>query len=275
MNSKASKVHGPSDASGGAPRANPGLESKGRRWLTLAAIGLLVWLLPATAWAFGGPGMRIWLPEAVSIYAPKVDHIFMVILWITGIIFVLVEGTLLWFLIRYRQRPGRTAYYIHGYVPAEVIWTVIPAFIVMYLAFSSQRVWSYIQGSPPPHQLEVEVKGEQFAWNVRYPGPDGQFETADDIETINQFHIPVGQVVLVRLKSKDVIHSFFLPQFRIKRDAVPGLTGRIWIQATKSGQFEIACAELCGLGHYRMRGYVTVESPEAFKAWLVETKAEQ
>ncbi|MBI3087324.1 MAG: cytochrome c oxidase subunit II [Candidatus Omnitrophica bacterium] len=219
--------------------------------------------------------MRWWFPEAVSTYGLQIDQLFSVILWITGVIFFLVEGALLWFLIRYRHRPGRTATYTHGSTAVEIIWTVIPAAIVVWLAFASQRVWSHIQGPPPPHQVEVEVQGEQFAWNIRYPGPDGRFGTADDVETINQLHLPVNQVVLVRLTSKDVIHSFFLPEFRIKRDAVPGFTGRIWLQATKTGQFEIVCAELCGLGHYRMRGFVTVESPEAFQQWLAATTAEQ
>ena len=88
-------------------------------------------------------------------------------------------------------------------------------------------------------------------------------------------HLPVGQVALIHLTSKYVIHSFFVPQFRIKRDAVPGLDGRIWLQPTKAASIEIVCAELCGLGHYRMRGFLTLESPEAFQQWLVQTKAEQ
>ena len=219
--------------------------------------------------------MKIWFPEGVSSYAPQIDQLFTVILVITGIIFLGVEAALLWFLIRYRRRPNRPAAYIHGNAKAEIIWTVIPALIVIWLAFGSQRVWSHIQGPPPPHQLEVEVTAEQFAWNIRYAGADGALHTADDVETINQLHIPMDQVVLVHLKSKDVIHSFFLPQFRLKRDAVPGLTGHVWLEATKPGQFEIVCAELCGLGHYRMRGFLTIESPDAFRQWLVQTKAEQ
>lgn len=219
--------------------------------------------------------MRWWFPPSVSTYGLDIDQLFRLILLITGAIFVLVEGTLVWFLLRYRHRPGRAASYVHGSTAAELIWTLIPALIVGYLAFASQRVWARVQGPPPPHQVEVEVQAEQFAWNVRYPGADGRFETPDDVETINQLHLPVGQVVLVHLKSKDVIHSFFLPEFRLKRDTVPGLTSRVWLQATRTGQFEIVCAELCGLGHYRMRGFVTVESPEAFQAWLAQTTAEQ
>jgi len=216
-----------------------------------------------------------WFPENVSTYGAQIDQLFFVILLVTGAIFLLVEGALLWFLIRYRHREGSPAFYTHGDRLVEIVWTVIPALIVIYLALSSQRVWSRIQGKPPPHRLEVEVNAEQFAWNIRYPGPDGTFDSDDDLETINQLHIPVGQVVLVSLSSKDVIHSFFLPEFRLKRDTVPGLTGHVWLEATKTGSFEIVCAELCGLGHYRMRGFLTVESPEAFQAWLEQVRLEQ
>ncbi len=244
-------------------------------WARLVVTALLVTLLPGSAWALGQGGARYWFPETVSSYGAQVDRLFLIILGITGVIFVLVEGVLLVFLIRYRHRRAQAAFYTHGNSLVEIIWTVVPAVIVAMLTFSSQRVWSYIQGPPPPHQLELEVTAEQFAWNIRYAGADGRLGTADDVETINQLHLPVGQVVLVRLRSKDVIHSFFLPQFRLKRDAVPGLTGRVWLQATKTGHYEIVCAELCGLGHYRMRGFVTIETPEAFQAWLKQAKAEQ
>jgi len=215
--------------------------------------------------------MRIWLPEAVTTTAPAIDRLFYLILWITGSVFVLVQAVLLWFLIRYRRRPGRRASYIHGNELVEVIWTAIPALILVFLTFQSQRVWSQVRGSPPPPDLEVEVQGEQFAWNIRYAGADGELNTADDITTINELHIPVQQTVLFHVKSKDVLHSFFVPQFRMKLDAVPGLTGRLWVSATTTGNFEIACAELCGLGHYRMRGFLVIESRAAFDAWLAET----
>lgn len=241
----------------------------------LTAAALLLAGAAEPAWAFGQGGARFWFPPAVSSYGAQVDRLFLIVLAITGAVFFLVEGALLWFLIRYRRRDGSKAAYIHGSTRAELIWTVIPALIVLYLAVASQRVWAHIQGPPPPHQLELEVQGEQFAWNVRYAGPDGALHTADDLETINQLHLPVGQVVLINLASKDVIHSFFLPQFRIKRDAVPGMTSRIWVQATVTGNFEIVCAELCGLGHYRMRGFVTIETPEEFRAWLAQVQQEQ
>jgi cytochrome c oxidase subunit 2 len=219
--------------------------------------------------------MQIWLPDAITTTAPAIDRIFYIVLWITGTVFVLVQGTLFWFLIRYRARPGRRAGYTHGNGLVEVIWTVIPALILVYLAIESQQVWSQVRGAPPPPDLEIEVTGEQFAWNVRYAGADGVLQTGDDITTINQLHLPVDQTVLFHLKSKDVIHSFFVPQFRMKQDAVPGITGRLWVLATKTGSYEVACAELCGLGHYRMRGFLIVEPAEAFQAWLAQQLAEQ
>jgi cytochrome c oxidase subunit 2 len=190
------------------------------------------------------------------------------------LIFVLVEGALILFLFAYRRKPGRPAGYTHGNHVVEIIWTVIPAAILIYLAFHSQQVWARVRGAPPPPDMEVEVTAEQFAWNIRYAGLDGQLNSPDDVTTINQFHMPVNKTVLIHLKSKDVIHSFFVPQFRVKLDAVPGLTGRLWVSATTTGNFEIACAELCGLGHYRMRGFLIVDPAEAFQSWMAGQIAE-
>ena len=243
---------------------------------TQLCIAACAWLLTqANAWAFGGSGVRVWLPEAVTTTAPAIDRLFYTILGITGVVFVLVQATLLFFLVRYRERPGRGALYFHGNNLIEIIWTVIPAIVLLFLTLHSQQVWSQVRGSPPSASLQVEITAEQFAWNIRYPGADGVLNTADDLTTINQLHLPVRQTVLIHLKSKDVIHSFFVPQFRMKLDAVPGITGRLWLSATKTGNFEIACAELCGLGHYRMRGFLTIESPEAFTAWLAQALKEQ
>jgi cytochrome c oxidase subunit 2 len=214
------------------------------------------------------------LPEDVSTYGGQIDGLFRLILWITGIIFVLVEALLVFFLIRYRRREGRVPKYTHGSNRLEVIWTIVPAVICVFLAILSRRSWADIKQTMPREAMNVEVTAEQFAWNIRYPGPDGKFETPDDVVTLNQFHFPVGRAVVVTLRSKDVIHSFFLPEFRVKQDAVPGMTTRIWFEATRTGNWEIACAELCGLGHFRMKGFVTVETPEEFDRWLAETARE-
>ena len=217
------------------------------------------------------------LPENASSYGAQVDQLFWVILWITGFFFFLVQGCLLFFVLKYRAEPGKKAAYVHGNTAVEVIWTIVPAVILLALTLASQQVWAEIRSPKlfPDTKVQVEILAEQFAWNVRYPGPDGIFETADDVTTLNQLHLPVGEPTLVKIRSKDVIHSFFVPEFRIKQDAVPGLPTQVWIKPIKAGQYEIRCAELCGLGHYRMRGFVTTESSEDFNKWLMETKANE
>src|SRR5215468_1411392 len=187
----------------------------------------------------------------------------------------MVELVLVFFLIRYRHREGRRALYTHGNNRLEVIWTIVPAVICVVLALLSRRLWADIKQRMPEDAMQIEVTAEQFAWNIRYPGPDGKLNTADDIVTLNQLHFPVGRSVVATLRSKDVIHSFFLPEFRVKQDAVPGMSTRIWFDGMRTGHWEIACAELCGLGHYRMKGFVTVETPQEFEKWLAEQAAGQ
>lgn len=219
----------------------------------------------------------MFLPESASTIGPKVDQLFWAIFWITGFFFLLVQVGLLLFTLRYRAKAGRTASYVHGNTALEIIWTVVPAVILLVLTVASQQLWVEIRSPShrPPTSQQVEILAEQFAWNVRYPGPDGIFGTEDDISTINQLHLPVATPVLINIRSKDVIHSFFVPEFRIKQDAVPGLPTQVWVEATRSGQFEIRCAELCGLGHYRMKGFVTTEPLIDFQKWLVEAKADE
>lgn len=214
------------------------------------------------------------LPEGVSSYSGKIDGMFHLITWITGIVFVIVEGLLLFFVFRYRRKEGRKAHYTHGNNRLEVIWTIIPALICVVLALLSRRTWADIKQNMPKDAMPIEITAEQFSWTIVYPGPDGRFGTADDIVSLNQLHFPVGRPVVATLRSKDVIHSFFLPEFRVKQDAVPGMSTRIWFDGMRTGHWEIACAELCGLGHYRMKGFVTVETPEEFDKWLASQAAE-
>lgn len=229
-------------------------------------------LAPAAA---GALPFWLHLPEQASTYAHEIDSIFHLIMWITGVIFVIVEVLLLYFLWKYRHREGRKAHYTHGNNRLEVIWTIVPALICVMLALLSRRIWTEIKERMPADALQVQITGEQFAWNIRYAGGDGQFATPDDIVTLNQLHFPVGRPVVATLSSKDVIHSFFLPEFRVKQDAVPGMKTRIWFEGNRVGNWEIACAELCGLGHYRMKGFVTVDTPENFQKWLAEQAAAQ
>lgn len=210
-----------------------------------------------------------WLPVNVSSYGAQVDSIFYVILWVTGIIFVVVEATLVWFAFRYRHRPGREAAHVHGNWKVEVVWTTIPFLIVIALGAMSWGPWSAIKSEArfPASGLELGVHAAQFEWTITYPGADGRLGTEDDFDKRNQLHVPAGVPVRVHLSSEDVIHSFFLPQFRVKQDVVPGMDLSTWFEATEPGVYELACAELCGTGHTRMKASVTVHTPDEFEAW--------
>jgi cytochrome c oxidase subunit II len=212
------------------------------------------------------------LPPGASTFAADIDRIYYLILIITGIAFVIVEVGLVWFIWKYRARPGQPARYTHGSVKAEVIWTAVPAVTVVILGLLSGGVWSRIKDADriPADAIPLAVRAKQFEWNVTYSGPDGRLGTADDFEVRNQLHVPVNRAVSVRLTSEDVIHSFNVPAFRLKQDAVPGMTIMAWFQATVPGEYELGCAELCGLGHYKMRAVVTVHSAEDYERWLGE-----
>ncbi len=219
--------------------------------------------------------MRWWLPDAGSTFAGPIDTMFLVILIITGIALVVVEVGVVTFMIRYRARPGRKAFYTHGSTRAEVIWTAIPAVTMVALGLVSNHYWVLMKNakSIPPNAIHIGVHGKQFEWQMRYAGADGKLGTDDDLEVRNQLHIPVNQPVAVELSAEDVIHSFFVPEFRVKQDAVPGMNILAWFQATKTGEFEIGCAELCGMGHYKMRARVFVHTPEEYQAWLTQQAA--
>lgn len=214
--------------------------------------------------------MHWWLPAQGSTFAGFIDTLFTVILIITGIAFFVVELGLIWFTFRYRARPGRRAHYTHGNVKAEVIWTAIPAVTVVALGIVSNHYWKIIKGrdSVPAGAYQIGVHAKQFEWQITYPGPDGVLGTADDFTLRNDLHVPANRPVEVHLSSEDVIHSFFIPVFRLRQDVVPGMAINAWFQATTPGEYELACSQLCGLGHYRMRAHVTVLTWDDFQAWM-------
>lgn len=211
-------------------------------------------------------------------------------------IFILWGIYFTYMLVKYRHKEGVPARYKHG----GVLWSFVPDIVVLVFELTliflyAIPSWSRIKMSVPPagKSLVLEVVAEQFAWSIHYPGPDGKFgrkdpklvnasnvlgldphdpAAKDDIVTVNELHIPVGKPTVFNLTSKDVIHSFFVPEFRIKQDAMPGMRVPVWFEPTMAGKFEIGCAQLCGFGHALMRGDVFVHSPEEFEAWLSEQK---
>ncbi len=238
------------------------------------------------------------LPEQASKHAAEIDnmlalvHIFMLILFVGWSIFFIFT------LIKFRQSKHPKANYeglknhMSNYVEFAVV--IVEALLLLMLAFP---LWAQRVGSFPLEEesVRVHVIAEQFAWNIHYPGKDGIFgkrdiglvssdnsigidrsdpAAQDDIITINQLHVPIDQPILVYLTSKDVVHSFALREMRALQDVIPGMEIPLWFTPTKEGKYEIACAQLCGLGHYRMRGFLTVESQEKYKNWLNENAPE-
>jgi cytochrome c oxidase subunit 2 len=214
--------------------------------------------------------MHWWFPSNASSYGGQIDSLFYVILYITGAVFVLVEATLLIFLVRYRRRADRKAAYVDGSTKAEIIWTTIPAVILVALALFSQPLWSKIKDSDtyPKDAARLGIEAKQFEWHITYPGPDGKLGTDDDFTKKDELHLVVNRDYVIDLTSRDVVHSLFIPAFRLKQDAVPGMHISVWVRPTRTGTYELACSELCGLGHYRMRAVVVVETPQEFNAWL-------
>jgi cytochrome c oxidase subunit 2 len=214
--------------------------------------------------------MMSWLPENISTYGGEIDSLFYLIYYITGATFLLVTVAMIAFLVMYRRKEGRRATYTHGNTTLEIIWTVVPAIILVVLSVMSQSTWAKIKNHVPPSNLEVQVTAKQFNWEILYPGPDGKFGTADDLSLENQLHVPVNKVVRVHLTSKDVIHSLFLPHVRFKQDMLPGRQIQGWFEATKPGKYEMPCAELCGFGHSGMKGWLYVHSPDEYEKWVKE-----
>lgn len=217
--------------------------------------------------------MLQWLPEDVSTYGHEIDSLFYLIYYITAVAFILVTVLMIVFLIKYREQPGRRAVYSHGNTTLEIIWTVIPAAILIVLSFMSVNTWAKIKRNVPPTDFEIQVTAKQFNWEVLYPGPDGKLGTDDDIKFDNDMHVPVNKVVRIHLTASDVIHSFFIPNLRFKQDAVPGRVIPGWFEAKKPGKYELPCAELCGFGHSGMKGWLHVHTAEDYQKWAAENLA--
>ncbi len=221
-------------------------------------------------------------PEDVSLHGWRIDRVIQYLDLVVTIAFGLVLAALIYFIFRYRARPGHAAVYDHGDKPVHIFATVCLGLLVFFsidmvienMSFHDLKevFWNFPQGSDV---LKVEIMPQQFAWNIRYAGDDGEFATEDDIVApLNQMHVPVDVPVVVQMSSYDVVHAFYVANLRIKQDAVPGNVTTFWFQTTKKGVYEIACSALCGIGHTNMRGFLTVESREDFERWLSELKAE-
>jgi cytochrome c oxidase subunit 2 len=222
----------------------------------------------AFIWAIAMPENRIWLPRDVSEHGHQIDHLFNFILVLTGLVFLATEVALVWFLWIYEGGTNKQpAKFTHGSHNLEVVWTILPAATLLFIAIYQMNAWADVKIRKPNMLPTVEVTGRQFEWRLRYPGKDGKIGTHDDIHAVNDLHVPLNEDILVDLKSMDVLHDFFLPNLRVKQDAVPGMAIPVWFRALEPGTYDLVCAELCGWGHYKMKGRLTVESREDFEAY--------
>lgn len=250
------------------------------------ALAVVMWLIPLVAIVVG---MRGWLPALASQHGAGIDLMLRYLLICAGGLLLVAHVALGYILWRFGGQP-RVSYRM-ATPRQERTWSFIPIVLMTLIAEGGVfviglPVWGQYYGASPADAITLDVVAEQFAWNIRYPGPDGIFgrtspnlitldnpigldltdpAAKDDRPSIGLMFLPVNRPARIRLHSKDVLHSFFLPFQRVKQDAVPGMTIDIWFIPTKTGDFEIACAELCGFGHYQMRGLLRVLPEEDFE----------
>jgi cytochrome c oxidase subunit 2 len=270
------------------------------------------------------PAMGWWLPQNISTFGGEIDYLFYLILAVTGFFFLLTEALLVYFMFKYAGVPTVRKLPMMSHTAErklELAWSIVPAAILLYIAIAQVSAWAdikYRSRMPQPDAAtqQMEISARQFEWRVRYPSPqrmsswEGNPQLAldfaahpheDDVWVVNQVHVWKNNKVLVHLTTRDVLHSFYQRELRLKQDAVPGKMIRVWFEATKANTrpfgdrwldggglddrgepkdraevWEIACAELCGWGHSKMVGRLYVhETKEDFLAWLKHAQAEQ
>jgi cytochrome c oxidase subunit 2 len=234
------------------------------------------------------------LPVQASTHAADLDHMTVLVHWLMFALFIGWGAFFVFVLVRFRQGANPKANYegAHGKVAKGIEIAVVVAEAILLLFYAIPAWATRVSEFPAESEaVVVRVVAEQFAWNAHYPGPDNRFgrrevsrvasdnplgldrsdpDAKDDIATINQLNLPVDRPVLVHLSTKDVIHSFGLYEMRVKQDAIPGLEIPVWFIPNRIGQYEIACSQLCGLGHFRMRGFVNIQSEADFRNFLAE-----
>ena len=211
------------------------------------------------------------LPAASS-FAADIDFVFALILLLVGFWFVVSEVVFFWLIFRFRKRDGQPAQYIGGELKSEKRWITIPHFLVLLcdvvIIVFAVRVWYDVKQDLPPAQETVRVIAQQWAWTFVHPGPDGKLDTPDDIAKVNELHVRNDTLYHFQLTSKDVLHSFSVPVFRLKQDAIPGRVITGWFLPDRPGQYDIQCTEICGIGHGLMPGRIHVETAEQHAAWM-------
>ena len=208
---------------------------------------------------------------AASTYAHWIDNVFILIAIMVGFWLIVAEATFFWLMFKFRARDGRPTQYITGEEKHLKRWITVPHFFVILcdivILTGAIWVWYNIKQVLPPADETFRVIGQQWAWSFQQPGPDGVLDTADDIRTVGELHVAVNTTYHFELISRDVVHSFAIPAFRLKQDALPGRTITGWFRANRVGTYDIQCTQMCGLGHGLMAGRIIVESAKDHAAW--------
>jgi cytochrome c oxidase subunit 2 len=259
-------------------------------------LGLIVWGLTVVICYFF-LGHYWWFPPPISQHGQAYDAQFNATLWVTGVIFFLAQIALGYVIIKFRDKGG-TAKYSHGNNVLEAVWTSATALLFIGLVLAGTRIWAAVHfDEAPADALRIEVMAKQFAWAFRYAGPDGKFGQTDlkqindqggnpfgidekdpagkDDITSASIKVPAGKPVLLLMRSRDVIHNFFVRELRLKQDIVPGMEIPFHFQADQIGVYEVPCSELCGLGHHQMRTTLEVMSEANFEKWKQEQAAQK
>ena len=220
-------------------------------------------------------------PEDISVHGHLIDELFGFTTILVAFFFILVCLVLFGFSYRYSKKRSPKAEYTHGNRKKQMLGAIFMGLFVFMaidmniVKMSNNDALNVFMNFPEEDKedvIRIEVLAQQWAWSFRYSGADGTFNTDDDIVTFNDLRLPIGKKVVLQMISKDVIHSFWIPNARRKVDAMPGRISRVWYEFTKAGVWDIACAEMCGTNHYKMAAKLTTYSPEEYKSWLAEAQ---
>lgn len=235
-------------------------------------------LAGAAALASPQPEVGFGLPRDASAEGHRIDWLIKVTAGFTTILFVIMCIWMAWAAIKHNDK--HKAEYDHGDSAKQVKFAASLSALIFFVVDGNLWVnstidvnkvfWNHSGAEAATNAVRIEINAHQWAWDIRYAGADGKFNTADDIVTLNDVKIPVDRPVLLQLASTDVIHSFYLPNFRLKQDAMPGMINRMWFLANQTGQFDIGCAQHCGTNHYKMKALLTVLPGEEYDRWAAE-----
>jgi cytochrome c oxidase subunit 2 len=211
------------------------------------------------------------IPQA-STYAASIDNVIILIAVLVGFWFVAAEGMFFWLIWRFRERPGVKTQYLEGHEPHVKKWITWPHMVILafdvFIIIGAVQVWYNVKQRLPEPDSVIRVIGQQWAWTFQHPGTDNELDTADDIFTVDDLHVQVDRTYHFRLEARDVLHSFSVPVFRLKQDAIPGRSITGWFEPTQTGDFDVQCAEICGLGHGVMAARIHIEDAQQHAEWI-------